>query len=447
MNKLIFSLVIFCFTQVTWAQKTSAQQVQLEKRKAQLLNEIRIANSKLNIETNKEKDVLADLRASEEKINLIENLIANTERETKYLDDNIYSTQKEINILTAELNALKDDYKKTIIKSYKSRNEKSRIMFVLSSESFLQAYKRIQYMKYYASYRKIQGDEITQKNIQVQSQKSELELQRSKKVAIIKENEKNKELLSDEKNKNERLVAEIKKNKKQYTAEISKKQQESKKIQREIDNLVRKAIAEANRKKAEEAKRKANALAAAEAKKAAANKKSISTTTKKITTATVKTTPAKVSTVSEAKVILDKEGEVLSNNFRSNKGRLPWPTENGYVSSKFGIQPHPVYSNLTIDNGGVEIKVENGTNARVVFDGEVIQIQVLGNTKAVLIQHGEYFTLYKNLSTVTVSVGDKVTAKQALGRIHIPSSGRTVLNFYVYKNAEKMNPADWVKNL
>jgi len=432
MNKLILSLVFLCFAPFMWAQKTNAQQLQLEKRKAQLLNEIRIANSKLNIEATKEKDVLADLKESEEKISIIENLITTAERETRFLDDNIYDTQRLINTLTAELDVLKEDYKNTLIKAYKSRNEKSKIMFVLSSDSFLQAYKRIQYMKYYASYRKLQGDEIAVKNEQVKAQKVELELQRAKKLVIIKENEKNKTLLSEEKKKNEKLVAEIKKNKRKYTAEITKKQQESKKIQREIDALVRKAIAEANRKKAEEAKRKAAALAAANK---AANKK---------TTPAAKTTKT---AVSEAKVILDKEGEIISSNFKNNKGKLPWPTENGYVSSRFGIQPHPVYSNLTIDNGGVEIKVANGTNARAVFAGEVIQIQVLGNTKAVLIQHGEYFTLYKNLSTVTVKVGEKVAEKQDLGRIHIPSSGRTVLNFYVYKNTEKMNPADWVKNL
>ncbi|UYW00883.1 peptidoglycan DD-metalloendopeptidase family protein [Flavobacterium agricola] len=423
MYKLFFSLAFISLTHIAWGQQTSAQQQQLEKRKAQLLNEIRIANSKLNIEASKEKDVLADLKASEEKIAIIEDLITTAERETKFLDDNIYNTQKQINVLTAELNALKEDYKNTIVKSYKSRNEKSRIMFVLSSENFLQAYKRIQYMKYYASYRKIQGDEIQEKNEQVKAQKIELELQRAKKIAIIEANEKNKQLLSEEKKKNEKLVAEIKKNKRKYTAEITKKQQQSKQIQKEIDELVRKAIAEANRKKAEEARRKA----------AAANSSSKSKTN--------------TTTASSAKVVLDKEGEIISNNFKNNKGKLPWPVENGYVSSKFGIQPHPVYSNLTIDNGGVEIKVENGSNARAVFDGEVIQIQVLGNTKAILVQHGEYFTLYKNLSTVSVKVGDKVTAKQDLGRIHIPSNGRTVLNFYVYKNTEKMNPSHWVKNL
>jgi murein hydrolase activator len=453
MNKLIFSLVLLTLSQLTLAQKTSSQQVQLEKRKAQLLNEIRIANSKLNIETKKEKNVLAELKESEEKIILIESLISTTERETKHLDDNIYATQKQINILTEELNTLKEDYKKTLIKSYKSRNERSRIMFILSAENFLQAYKRIQYMKYYASYRKIQGDEIIQKNIEVQDQKKELELQRTKKIAIINENEQNKTLLSVEKKKNEKLVAEINQNKKKYTAEINKKQQESKQIQREIDALVRKAIAEANRKKAEEAKRKAALAAAEEAKRKKALNTNKTVAESKKTTTPAKTVAVKNNTnvattaTSEAKVILDKEGEILSNSFRNNKGRLPWPTENGYVSSKFGIQPHPVYTNLTIDNGGVEIKVENGTNARSVFDGEVIQIQVLGNTKAVLVQHGEYFTLYKNLSTVSVNVGDKVAAKQDLGRIHIPSSGRTVLNFYVYKNTDKMNPSDWVKNL
>lgn len=428
MKKLIFSILFLMLSATLWAQKTTSYQRQLERRRAQLQKEISIANSKLNIEKKKEKNVLSDLKESEEKISLIEKLISTTEIEAKHLDDNIYATQKEINILTTELNALKKDYENTIVKAYKSRNEKSRIMFVLSSENFLQAYKRIQYMKYYASYRKIQGDEIIQKNEQVQAQKKELELQRQKKGLIIKENEQNKNILAVEKKENEKLVVEIKKNKKKYTAEITNKQQESRKIQREIDALIRKAIAEANRKKA--------AAAAAAKKKATASKGKTNTKT-----------ATKTDSGSSAKVVLDKEGEALSNNFRNNKGKLPWPTENGYVSSRFGIQPHPVYTNLTVDNGGVEIKVENGSNARAVFEGEVIQIQVLGNTKAILIQHGEYFTLYKNMSTVNVNVGDKVSTKQNLGRIHIPSSGRTVLNFYVYKNTEKLNPSQWVKNL
>lgn len=429
MKKTILSLALLTATNIAWSQKTTAQQRQLEQRKAKLLQEITIASSKLNIENKKEKDVMLDLKTSEEKISIIQNLIETTELEAKHLDDNIYATQKEINILNTELNKLKKDYSNTIVKAYKSRNDKNRVMFVLSSTSFLQAYKRIQYMKYYATFRKNQGEDIIQKNIEVQAQKAELELQKNKKVAVIKENENHKTLLDQEKKKNEKLHQEIKKNKKKYTAEITQKQQESRKIQRQIDALIQKAIAEANRKKAEEAKRRA----------AANNKSGSKNTTKNNTTNNT--------TVSSAKVVLDKEGEALSNNFRNNKGRLPWPTDNGFVSSRFGIQPHPVYTNLTIDNGGVEIKVENGSTARAVFEGEVLQIQVLGNTKAVLVQHGEYFTLYKNLSTVNVNVGDKVTTKQVLGRIHIPTSGRTVLNFYVYKNTEKLNPSQWVKNL
>lgn len=439
MYKIACSLLLLLLPIIGWGQETSAKQRELELKKEQILKEISEARSKLNSEKAKEKDVLTQLKEQEQKIKLIEQLIATTEKQKHFLDDAIYLQQKEINALQKELLALKADYSKMIQKSYKSRNEKSRVMFVLSSSSFLQAYKRIQYMKQYADFRKIQGEEIKEKNLILEGKQRALEVQKQQKVKILKETEKDKKELDVEKAEKKRLVQTIKKDQKKITAEINKKKQETAKIDKQIKQLIRQAIAEANRKAKIEADRKAAAAAAATA---AANKaKGIKTTTP------TKAVTASKASVSSAKVILSKEGEALSNNFKNNKGRLPWPTDNGVVSSKYGIQPHPVYPNLTVDNSGVEIKVDNGSTARVVFEGEVVQIQLFGNMKGVLVQHGEYFTLYKNLSSVQVSVGDKVKTKQILGKIHTPSNGRSTLMFYVFRNADNMNPAAWISNM
>ena len=419
MLQRIFSLVLLISTAMVWSQ--IGQQEKLEQRKAQILKEIREKEVQLQNVQTKEKTVVNQLKIQTEKIKLKENLISTTEKQTKLLSNDIYINQININQLKRELNTLKEDYSKMIFKSYKSRSEQSRAMFLLSSQNFLQAYKRAQYMKQYASYRKTQGEEIQSKSQELEIYNEKMGVQKSAKQKLIAENEKERISLEKEKEVQQELAKAIKKDKKQIIAEIKKKQQETRNIDNQIQKLMRAAIAAANKKTA-------SAVAKANPKTTAA---------------------ATRATETSAKIVLTSEGQLLANNFKANRGKLPWPVEKGFVSLGYGDQPHPVYRTLIVHNSGVEITTDQGSSARAVFGGEVISVMVLSPVnKAVMIQHGDYFTVYQNLSSVNVSKGDKVATKQSLGRIRTNGdSGKTVLKFTISQNTTYNNPASWLFNM
>lgn len=408
MNRLflIFSFLLATFIMVAQPSK----QEKLEQQKAQLQKEIAAFKNLYNQEKKKEKSAANQLSEQKARIRLSEKLIATTSQQKKLLENDIYKNQKQINTLNKELEVLKDDYAKMIVKSYKSRNDKSRIMFILSSQNFLQAYKRIQYMKQYAGFRKMQGDEIQEKQETLAVAKTKLESSKAQKEKVLKESEAEKALLVKQKAEQEKLVKSIQKDKKKYTADITKKQKEANAIDREIKKIIADAIAAANKKNAAK---------------------------------------TGVKSSGSAKFDLTPEGKIVAANFKSNKGKLPWPVEKGYVYSRFGVHPHPVYSNLKIENSGVEIATEPGSVARAVFEGEVLQIQVMKGTnrKIIYIQHGDFITIYQNLESVNVKEGDKVTIKQNLGRIQTDSSGKAVLKFLVMQNTTTLNPGDWLYNM
>jgi murein DD-endopeptidase MepM/ murein hydrolase activator NlpD len=192
---------------------------------------------------------------------------------------------------------------------------------------------------------------------------------------------------------------------------ITKKQKEAKDIDAKIKKLIAAEIAAANKRNAEKSG----------------------------------TTAPKAGTTAASKFVLSAEGKVASDNFKANKGKLPWPVVKGYVSLPHGDQPHPVHKNLTIHNSGVEISTEPGSSARAVFGGEVLQVQVISaNNKAVYIQHGDFITVYLNLSSVSVTKGQKVSIKQNIGKIHTDSSGKAVIKFLVLQNTTTLNPEAWL---
>jgi septal ring factor EnvC (AmiA/AmiB activator) len=422
-------------TSLMWSQES--QQEKLEQRKAQIQQEIRDNEKLLQSVKKKEKSAVNVVIVQAHKIKLKEKLINTTEKQAKLLSNDIYINQLKINKLNRELVILKEDYAKMIVKSYKSRSEQSRAMFILSSNSFLQAYKRAQYMKQYTGYRKMQGVEIKSKSDQLTDYNEKLGIQKSAKQKLIQENEKERLALLKAKQEQDKLLKSIKKDKNKIAADIKKKQQEARAIDRQIDRIIREAIAEANRKAAlEKAMRKAEAEA-----KAGDTKEEIKTRAKAI----VSSAPA----VSSSKIVLTPEAKILSDNFKANKGNLPWPVEKGFVSSAFGNHPHPVISTLMVHNSGVDITTESGATARSVFAGEVISIMVLSPiNKAVMIQHGDYFTVYQNLSAVYVSKGDKVSIKQSIGKIRTNGdSGKTVLKFTISQNSTYNNPSSWIFNM
>jgi septal ring factor EnvC (AmiA/AmiB activator) len=417
MPRIFYALIFILLSGAAYCQPS--QQEKLEAKKAQIQREIAENQRFLKTVRTKEKTATNELILQKREIKLKETLINTTEKQRRLVENDMYINQVQINRLKKELEDLREDYAEMIRKSYKSRSMQSRAMFLLSSENFLQAYKRAQYMKQYTSYRKAQGDEIVEKARQLMTFNNKLNVQKTEKQKLIEENRKERQLLEKQRQEQEKLVNTILKDKKKITAEIKKKQQETKAIDRQIDKLIREAIAAANRKTA-----------------AAAAKASPGKTT----------AAAKAANTSVNKIVLTPEGQLIANNFKANKGKLPWPTEKGFISLGYGDQPHPVHKSLVVHNSGLEISTDPGADARAVFGGEVSSIMVLSPVnKAVMIQHGDFFTVYQNLSSVSVSKGDKVSTKQKIGKIRTNGdTGKTTLKFLILQNTIYNNPQSWL---
>ncbi|QYJ69098.1 murein hydrolase activator EnvC family protein [Flavobacterium litorale] len=414
MIRAVLTILFITFTTLGVAQ--TDQKKQLEQKKAQILKEISGFRSLLSKENSREKSVLTKISESEAKIRLNEKLIQNTKKQTKILTDEIYLNQLKINKLNRELKVLKEDYAAMIVKAYKSRSQQSRIMFILSSQNFLQAYKRMQYMKQYANFRKIQGEAIKAKKAELEVLAAKLNAQKVEKEALLAENLKVKAELEEEKKEQEKLIKSIQKDKKKYIADIRNREKEAKAIERKIDKIVRDAIAAANKK-----------TAASGATKASKGSKS---------------------TAEPNKIVLTKEGKIVADNFNANKGKLPWPVEKGYMSMRYGKQRSPLAPNVEIDHGWIEITTEEGAKARSIFQGEVIDVQIISGLKSVFVQHGNYITVYGGLISTDVSTGDKVVIKQSLGNVYTnPISGKTIVKFSIFKNTTKLDPQYWITPL
>lgn len=472
MLNYFLSFILLLTASLCWSQDN---QKKLEERKAKIQREIIENETKLQLVKKKETSVSKAIVLQSNKIKLKEELIATNEKQTKILGNSIFANQIQISKLEKDLQELKFDYSKRIIQSYKSRSEESRAMFLLSSESFLQAYKRAQYMKQYTNFRRLQGQEIKSKTNVLYTFNAKLDVQKSSKEQLIAENEKEKQSLEKEKQEQQKLVESLKKDKKKIIAAIKKKQQESKAIDKKIDKLIREAIAEANRKAAREraikekakadAVAKANAIAKAKAiekAKEIANANAIAAAKAKanskpapkpipipkdVAIAIAKPDPVVVSkpAVSSTKMELTSGGRIDSDNFKANKGKLPWPVERGYISMGYGDQAHPVYKTLVVHNSGLEFSTDSGASARAVFSGVVTSVIIISPVnKLVMLQHGDFFTIYQNLIAVNVSKGDKVNTKQSLGRIKTNGEGKTILKFAITQNTTYTNPRNWL---
>lgn len=403
LKKVVF-LVVIITSSIGFSQKN--KQKQLESRRQELRKEIKKINALRAENKTKEKSQLSLIEDFNYKINVLDNLIKITNQQANLLTREINDNQKQITRLEKELKLLKEDYAGMIVKSYKSRNQQSKIMFLLSSNNFKQAYKRFQYMKQYANHQKEQAEVIKTKAIKLQEINKGLLVKKTDKKKLIAENKVTQKSLEKERTQHKVLMASIRKNLSKYAAQIKAKQKEANRIDKEIERIIRAAIA-------------------------ASNKKRIKTST---------------STKKSSGFSLTAEEKILANNFVSNKGKLPWPVEKGYVKLGYGNQRSPVDPSLTIKSNGVRIATERGAKVRAVFNGVVSRIVLIKNANPiVMIRHGNYITAYKNLNKVYIKEGDKVTTKQEIGEVFTnPTNGETVLNFVVFKDLQTQNPASWI---
>ena len=395
--RILSTLLLLLVMSLGHAQDAKAR---LEAQRKQLQQEIVQINGLLQQNKNKTSNALETVEDLELKIDRLDQLIRLTNRQVNALNQQIQVNQRNINNLRAELEVLKADYAEMIVKSRKNASQQNRLMFLLSSESFWQAIKRIRYMKQYAAYRQKQGIKIAEKTQTLQELNTTLNQQKTTKESLVAENRTAQRQLETERSKQQELIRSLRSKTSRYAAQIKKKQQQTTRINKEIDRLIREAIA-------------------------ASNKKAGTTT---------------------ADFALTPEAKALAASFSANKGRLPWPVRKGVVIQKFGTQRHPVVRTTTIKSNGVTIATNAGTKARAVFEGTVLNIvQFQGSNPIVLIQHGNFVTAYKNLATVEVQKGDKVMAKQDIGTVFTNTdTNRTTLQFSIFRTTTPQNPADWI---
>ncbi len=397
--KNIFIVSALFFSIIISAQNSKREN--LEERKTQIKKEINYLDALLSKTKKVEKNLLVEVKDLNDKINKREELINVISRESSELGNEIYLNQLEINKNQRDLEALKKDYAEMIFKSYKSKSQNSRIMFLLSSENFYQGYKRFQYMKQYSSFRKNQAEEIQKKTTDLQVLTDTLISKKKQKQDLLVEHKQEQTIIQKEKKEQEDLLSQVKGKENKYKRQIQQFQKEERKIEAQIDKIIRDAIV-------------------------ASNKNTSNTTSATFT--------------------LTAEAKELAAKFTANKGQLPWPVEKGYVSTYYGKQPHPVVKTATIQSNGVRITTESDSKARAVFEGTVLSVQVLGgNLKAVLIQHGDYITVYKNLENVFVHIGEKVKTKEEIGTIFTDKiTGKTILGFVLLRNVTTEDPASWI---
>ena len=398
-----YLLVLFSlFLSMNFVHAQSAKQKALEAERQQKLREIKQINALLFSNKKEQKSVITLIEDINYKISVRKNLIRITNEQANLLTREINSNQKEITSLRAQLQELKDDYAAMIVKSYKSKSEQSRIMFLLSSENFKQAYKRLQYLKQYTDYQKEQGEAIKAKTEELQELNIKLTQQKKDKQKLIEENRVAKRKLEDELKNREVLMASIKSDMSKFNAQIKKKRQEVRELDKEIDRLIKEAIATSNKK---------------------AGKKT-----------------------STGKFVLTPEARRLASNFESNKGKLGWPVSRGVIKGKFGRQRSLTDNTVTQNYKSIYIATEENAEVKSVFNGEVSGILVVKNgNPAVMIRHGNYLSVYMNMSKIYVKKGDKVTTGQAIGQVFTNRiKGETLLGFRIYKNDQVINPEPWL---
>jgi len=399
-NKLFFCVfLVAMFSNITISQAQTRKQ--LEEKRKNLKQEILKVNKLLFTEQKKEKNALDALEDINKKIETRTEYIESINKEAVVLSSEIKKNQNEITKLSKQLASLKKDYADMIFKSYKSKSKQSQLLFLMSSQSFQQAYKRLQYMKQYTTFRKRQGEEIVLQTDVIRKLNDSLLFKKQAKDTLIKIETEEKQKIELDKKSKEQLVLQIKKREKRYIKELKAKQKEESRLAAQIDKIIKDAIAKSN---ANKGNNKATGFA------------------------------------------LTPEAKALALKFEQNKGKLPWPVKSGLVVRRFGKQAHPTLQGITITSSGLHIATDKGTTAQSVFNGKVLAIQVLtGGKKAILIQHGNYITTYNNLETLTVNKGDTVTTGQVLGKIFTNKvTGKTTLIFVLHKETQRQNPSSWL---
>lgn len=418
---LLFVFVALLPCHVTAQQNSKQKKEQLQQQMKKLQDEIKSIEAALKTNSAKKEKSMSEILSLQAKIKSREKLIGNISNQIGDLDETIDKTQEEITVKSTEVEKMKADYAEMLRKSYQNQHLQNQVVFLLSSNTFYEAIRRYNYLLKIAEYRRGQALAIQKSIGELQVIKDDLQENKEEKENLLVRQTAQKQELENEKKEKDVAVAQLQEKEKK----LRKAQQEKSKAAAALNNKIQAIIEEEirlARKKAEEAAKRSGA---------ATTTKDVAV--KKGSTETMPLTPAE---------------QALSKDFSNNKSKLPWPVVRGHIVSGFGKHEHPLLKGVVIENNGVDIKTEAGAEARSVFGGTVVSVFFLPTTQnCVIVKHGEYFTVYSNIETVTVKTGQTLTTKQSLGKLHTDKSEElTKVHLEIWKGKDKMDPSQWLAN-
>jgi septal ring factor EnvC (AmiA/AmiB activator) len=430
--KYLLTALLFVFCIALHAQ----DRTKMEQERKAIQGEIKEIQSVYNKVKGEKKETLGQLNLLQRKMALQDKYIGNINKEIKLINDDIYTSSVEVNKLRRQLDTLRDQYARSVVYAYKNRSTYDYLNFIFSANSFNDALKRIAYLKSYRSYREQQVANIQETQTLIEDRRRQLLGKQTEKKSALQNQTKQLDVLEDQKKEKDAVVAKLKSKESELANQIAAKKKRDKQLKSSIAAIIRREI---------EARRREEAAAAERARLERE-------ATAKTANAGAATTGAKTTARKPAKEVaaipLNEKEVALSNNFASNRGKLPWPVDNGYVSIHYGTYEIPG-TRIKGDNPGITINTPSpGTSVKAVFDGEVIGVFNLGDGMAVTISHGKYFTTYSNLSGVSVSKGSQVRTGQAIGRAGADDEGGTAsgsILFMLQVGMNGANPEPWLR--
>lgn len=403
--KLTLLLALLAMPFVSEAQKKKSK-AQLEREKKENLRKIQEANRILQQTKVQKEASIGQLNAIKEKITVQRGVIDNISRELSLLETDVKKTEGEVDGLQKELVKLKEEYAKMIYAASKTANSYNKLMFLFASESFNQMVMRMRYLQQYSESRHKQADQISAAQTSLSKQLAVLEQKKQEKKSLLgKQLVENKNLLGL-KTQQDNVISRLSQQEQALKKEVAQRQESVRKLDNLIADIVREEIARAAR-----------------AAKAA----------------------GKTSTGGNNKVTLTPETALISSSFAGNRGRLVWPVERGFISQTFGRHNHPVLKGVVVENKGIDIQTSQNAPVRAIFEGKVVTVaSVPGMNNIVMVQHGEYFTVYAKLRSVNVQPGQTVKLKESIGTVYTSPDGTSELQFQVWKNNDTLNPQSWI---
>ena len=439
---LTLLLAMLCAS-LTLTAQTNKKIKKLQSERTTL--ERQISESEKLLKTTK-KDVasqLNNLMVISSQITKQQNYVQSVHNEVSALQGDITSLQKQLKVLEKDLADCKQKYRRAVTQLNRNRLGQSKWKFILSANSFRQMSRRMRYITEYSKYQRAQGDIIRQKEDTIKAKRAELLATKQEKNALLQEGKEQQARLEQQKQDRQKVVNNLNAKQKQLQNTIAQNKKRQKQLDARIDKLIQEEIAAAERRRAEaERKRKEEERRAAAANKKAAAGKKPSASNKK--TSTKPTKPAE-RTATPRFYEEDNADRALNGSFQANKGRLPMPITGSYfISAHYGQYNVEGLRGVQLDNKGINITGQPGAQARSVFAGEVTAIFSLGGMQNVIVRHGSYMSVYCNLASCAVKRGQKVSARQLLGRVATDASGNCTLHFQLRREREKLNPEPWL---